>query len=73
MTLIRNWETFVSSSRSFFDANRVRPLFHLIQSLDQLYHAREWSFFHTGRGASRGSAQMLQPKWARTGLAGRRL
>ncbi len=37
MTSIRNWGTFVSSSRSFFDANRGSPLFQLIQSLDQLY------------------------------------
>lgn len=38
MKSIRNWEAFVGSSGSFFDANRGSPLFHLIQSLDQLYH-----------------------------------
>jgi hypothetical protein len=37
ITPITNWHTFVSSSRSFFDANRGSPLFQLIENLDELY------------------------------------
>jgi hypothetical protein len=37
MASIRDWETFVYSSRSFFDANRGSPLFRLIETLDDLY------------------------------------
>jgi hypothetical protein len=37
MASITDWETFVYSSRSFFDANRGSPLFQLIQTLDELY------------------------------------
>jgi hypothetical protein len=43
MTSITDWDSFVASSRSFFDANRGSPMFRLIRSLDELYrvvHAR---------------------------------
>src|SRR5215470_4964918 len=37
MSQITDWETFVLSSRSLFDANRGNPLFQLVQTLDELY------------------------------------
>jgi hypothetical protein len=53
MTSIRDWETFVSSCRSFFDANRESPLFELIRSLDKLYQAAHASAPFPKTGAER--------------------
>lgn len=53
MISIRDWETFVSSSRSFFDANRESPLFELIRSLDKLYQAAHASDAFPKTGAER--------------------
>ena len=34
---VTTWQTFVESSRSFFDANRGCRMFQFIETLDELY------------------------------------
>src|SRR5271166_6344894 len=50
MTYIKDWETFVRSSRNFFDANRGSQIFQLIRKLDELYRVahRKAPFSKTG-------------------------
>lgn len=48
---ITNWQAFVESGRTFFDANRGCPMYQLIETLDELYGLayRNAPFPKTGR------------------------